>query len=38
MIQEIKSINKEEIFKIPENNRSTLINKILNIFGYGKKG
>jgi hypothetical protein len=38
MIQEIKSIKKEELFKPPNKKNNNLLNKILKIFGYGKKG
>jgi hypothetical protein len=38
MIQEIKSIKKEELFKPPIKKNNNLLNKILKIFGYGKKG
>jgi len=38
MIQEIKSLKKEEMFKTHKNKKNSVLNKILNIFGYGKKG
>lgn len=38
MIQEIKNIKKEELFKPPIKKNNNLLNKILKIFGYGKKG
>jgi len=38
MIEEIKSWNKEEMFKVPEKKKISIFNRILIIFGYGKKG
>ena len=37
MIDEIKSLNKEEIFKVKPKNKVSIIDKILKILGYGKK-
>jgi hypothetical protein len=37
MIEEIKSLNKEEIFKPKPKNKVSIIDKILKILGYGKK-
>jgi len=37
MIQEIKNLKKEEIFKKPETDKFRILNKILTIFGHGKK-
>jgi hypothetical protein len=34
MINEIKGLKKEELFK---KNKVTLMDKIMKIFGYGKK-
>jgi len=38
MIEEIKSWNKDEMFKAPEKKKIGIFNRILIIFGYGKKG
>jgi len=37
MIDEIKQINKEEIFKKKEKNKISIIDKLFMILGYGKK-
>ena len=37
MINEIKSFDKEEIFKPKVKNKISIIDKILKILGYGKK-
>jgi hypothetical protein len=38
MIEEIKKIDKTQIFKEPEKVKLSIFTKILMIFGYGKKG
>jgi len=38
MIDEIKQLNKEEMFKQPIKKKVSIFNKVLKIFGYGKKG
>ena len=38
MIDEIKQLDKKEMFKVPEKKKTNIFNKILMIFGYGKKG
>jgi hypothetical protein len=35
MIEEIKSLKKEELFKVPPKNKTNVFSKILKIFGYG---
>jgi hypothetical protein len=37
MINEIKSFDKEEMFKPKPKNKISIIDKILKILGYGKK-
>jgi hypothetical protein len=37
MIDEIKKINREEIFVTKEEKKITLFEKIITILGYGKK-
>jgi len=37
MIEEIKKIKKEEIFKPKTKNKIYILSKFLNIIGYGKK-
>jgi hypothetical protein len=37
MIEEIKSLNKSEMFKPKPKNKISIISKILKILGYGKK-
>jgi hypothetical protein len=37
MIEEIKSLKKEEIFKPKPKNKVSIIDKMLKILGYGKK-
>lgn len=37
MIQELKKIDKTKMFVKPEKKKKSMINKILMIFGYGKK-
>jgi hypothetical protein len=38
MINEIKKMDKTEMFKPKPKNKVSIINKILKILGYGKKG
>ncbi len=39
MIEEIKSLDKSEMFKPPvQKPKSGLFKRVLMIFGYGKKG
>jgi hypothetical protein len=38
MIEEIKKIDKTQMFKEPEKKKINIFTKILMIFGYGKKG
>jgi hypothetical protein len=37
-IQEIKNLNKEELFKPKPKKKVSIISKLLIILGYGKKG
>jgi len=37
MIEEIKKLNKEEMFKPKPKNKISIIDKLLKILGYGKK-
>jgi len=37
MIQEIKTLKKEELLKPPIKKNDGFLKKILKIFGYGKK-
>lgn len=37
MIEEIKQIDKTQMFKEPEKKKINIFTKILMIFGYGKK-
>ena len=38
MIDEIKQLDKKEMFKVPEKKKTSIFKKVLMIFGYGKKG
>ena len=38
MIDEIKKLNKEEMFNKPKKKKTSFISRILMILGYGKKG
>jgi len=38
MIDEIKQLDKNEMFKVPEKKKTSIFKKVLMIFGYGKKG
>ena len=38
MIDEIKKIDKSELFVIKQEKKVSIIDKLLKIFGYGKKG
>ena len=37
MIEEIKKIKKEDLFRPKEKNKISILSKILKILGYGKK-
>jgi hypothetical protein len=37
MIDEIKNINKVELFNIPKKNKLTFFSRLKNIMGYGEK-
>jgi hypothetical protein len=37
MIDDIKSLDKKEMFKVPEKKKISFFTKILMIFGHGKK-
>jgi hypothetical protein len=38
MIEDIKKINKNEMFKEEPKKKKSILVKILSILGYGKKG
>jgi hypothetical protein len=38
LIDEIKGLDKNEMFKVPEKKKISFFTKILMIFGHGKKG
>jgi hypothetical protein len=38
LIDEIKGLDKNEMFKVPEKKKISFFTKILIIFGHGKKG
>jgi hypothetical protein len=38
MIEEIKNLDRKEMFKVPEKKKISFFTKILMIFGHGKKG
>jgi hypothetical protein len=38
LIDEIKTLDKKEMFKVPEKKKISFFTKILMIFGHGKKG
>lgn len=37
MIQDLKKVDKTKMFIKPEKKKKSIINKILTIFGYGRK-
>ena len=38
MIDEIKNLDKNKLFVQEQKNKVSIIDKLLKIFGYGKKG
>ena len=38
VIDDLKKINKKEMFQEKPKNKISIFNKLLMIFGYGKKG
>jgi hypothetical protein len=38
MIEELKQIKKEDLFRPKVKNKISILSKILKIIGYGKKG
>jgi len=38
MIEDIKKLDKNKLFEVKPKNKISIINKLITILGYGKKG